>query len=120
LIKRSPELEKILEAHSLWGRTKGAEGTRLDLSDADLSGADLTRADLFCADLARADLSGADLSRAYLSQVNFSRAYMRGVNLSDADLTGAILPSAKTISNRGGEQTPANPGGPSALQGDLL
>jgi uncharacterized protein YjbI with pentapeptide repeats len=43
---RSPELEKILADHSLWLRSDGAEGIRLDLSGAALSRANLSEADL--------------------------------------------------------------------------
>jgi uncharacterized protein YjbI with pentapeptide repeats len=43
---RSPELKKILEDHSHWLRTGGAEGTRLDLTGANLSGAYLCMTDL--------------------------------------------------------------------------
>lgn len=37
------ELDKILDNHKLWLKTKGAEGERANLRWANLSGADLRR-----------------------------------------------------------------------------
>ncbi|MDR1296692.1 MAG: pentapeptide repeat-containing protein [Deltaproteobacteria bacterium] len=75
-----------------------AEFSNADLRGADLRGADLRDADLCDADLCDADLRGADLS---------------GADLTGANLTGARLPrktggkpSAKKISNHGGDQAP--------------
>ena len=39
---KNDELKKILDSHSLWLRTRGAEGKHANLSGANLSGADLT------------------------------------------------------------------------------
>ena len=65
-----------------------------DLRGASLSEADLSRADLTGAYLRGADLSEADLSEAYLSRANLSRASLRGANLRGADLRGANLSRA--------------------------
>jgi uncharacterized protein YjbI with pentapeptide repeats len=97
---RSPELEKILEDHSLWWKTGGKKGARLDLSGADLSGADLTKTLLHYADLTRVGMYGAIFVKALAPRANFSGAYMadtnmRDVDLSDADLTGANLTGAR-------------------------
>jgi len=63
--------------------------TRVNLSEANLSGADLSLADLSEAYLSLADLRGADLSRADLSG-----AYLSGADLRGADLRGAYLGGA--------------------------
>jgi uncharacterized protein YjbI with pentapeptide repeats len=91
---KSPELEKILEDHSLWVITSGKEGNRLDLSGANLSHANLSEAKMFCADLTRVELTGADMSQA---------------DLRRADLTGARLP-------RETDQAPCNPAGRTSLE----
>jgi uncharacterized protein YjbI with pentapeptide repeats len=70
---RSPELEKILEEHYLWRATYGKEGTRLDLSGADLVRANLSGAELIGADLSGANLSIADLTGANLFGVTLPR-----------------------------------------------
>ncbi|MEO5672489.1 MAG: pentapeptide repeat-containing protein [Ramlibacter sp.] len=63
-----------------------AQRPRINLRDADLSGAYLRDADLSDADLSGADLSDADLRGAYLSDADLSGAY-----LSDADLNIGYL-----------------------------
>lgn|GEM_PF-1601213 len=115
----SVDLRALVEAHQVWLRTTGAEGTRLDLSgrrlggvalagldlseailvDTDLTGAnlrgtDLVRAVLVRADLTEADLSGAHLAKADLSGVRARRARLRRADLLRADLTGADLTDA--------------------------
>jgi uncharacterized protein YjbI with pentapeptide repeats len=68
------ELDQILQQHSLWLETGGAQGERADLSHADLSHITLIGADLTRADLTGADLTGANLSRASLWCANLTRA----------------------------------------------
>ena len=78
------ELAEKIEAHAKWLRTcftNNVEGSR-----ADLTGADLTDANLTGADLTGANLTGADLTDADLTGANLTRA-----NLTGADLTGANL-----------------------------
>ena len=67
---------------------------RLDLSEADLSGADLTDDDLSGAYLVRANLSEANLVRANLSEANLVRANLSAANLYGANLYGANLRGA--------------------------
>ena len=66
------KLKSILDQHSLWLRTVGAEGSRAILENANLTDA---------------DLKGANLRGAYL----------RGAYLWDANLTNAILPDISWI-----------------------
>jgi len=87
------ELTIILEKHASW-LSNNEDGTRANLSRANLSGADLSRADLSGANLSRANLSGANLSEADLSGANLSRANLSGANLSRANLYGANLSGA--------------------------
>jgi uncharacterized protein YjbI with pentapeptide repeats len=78
--------------------------TKVDLSEAYLSGADLRAADLFEAnlhgaslekvDLSGANLRAASLSRAHLFEADLSYANLHGANLHGADLFEAILGSA--------------------------
>jgi uncharacterized protein YjbI with pentapeptide repeats len=82
----------------------GANLSRADLMDADLSKVKLNKANLSSADLTDADfseatLSGANLSKAnlagaYLSKANLNGANLRGANLSVADLSQATLTKA--------------------------
>ena len=72
------EIAKILADHKKW--LSENEGTR-----ANLSGADLSRANLSRANLSGADLSGADLSRANLSGANLS-----GAEYNDNELRGFL------------------------------
>jgi hypothetical protein len=111
------KLKKILEQHKLWIETNGVQGTRANLSGADLycadlggadltganlTGADLRDANLICADLRGANLEGAnltdaDLFCAKLSYANLWRANLGGAKLSGAYLSGAILPDISWI-----------------------
>jgi len=59
---------------------------KLNLSEADLSGATLSGANLNKANLSGANLSGANLNKAKLSRANLS-----GANLEQANLSGARL-----------------------------
>ena len=80
------QIADILHKHRDWLLCK-PEGSRADLSGADLRRADLSGADLRGADLRRADLSGADLSGADL----------RGADLRRADRSGAEIPVIPNI-----------------------
>jgi len=64
---------------------------KLNLGNADLSGADLRDADLSGADLRDADLNGANLRDADLSGADFRDADLSGADLSVANLSGADL-----------------------------
>ena len=69
------ELDAKIEAHVKWLKTRytsNVEGSRADLTCADLTGADLTCADLTGANLTRANLTDADLTRADLNILNAS------------------------------------------------
>ncbi|QIP72086.1 pentapeptide repeat-containing protein [Streptomyces sp. VN1] len=68
-----------------------ADLTGADLRDANLSSADLRDADLFGANLTFADLFGADLTDADLRDANLSSADLRGADLTGANLSGANL-----------------------------
>ena len=87
------ELNEILCKHKLW-LDRDENGSKADLSKANLrwanlSGADLRWANLSGADLSKANLSGADLSGADLGWANLSGADLRWANLSGANLSGA-------------------------------
>ena len=88
------EIKKVLDLHLKWYNTNGEEGSRANLSGADLSLAYLRGAHLSVANLSGVDLRGADLSRAYLSGANLSRADLRGADLRGAHLRGANLSRA--------------------------
>jgi hypothetical protein len=85
------EIKKILDAHLLWIRTDGKEGSRANLYGANLSGANLYEANLSGANLSGANLSGANLSGANLYEANLSGANLYGANLSGANLYEANL-----------------------------
>ncbi len=87
------DLPRILAAHVKWLAGE-PDGSRADLSRADLRDAVLSGADLSCADLSGADLSGADLSGADLRDAVLSGADLRDANLRDAYLRGADLGDA--------------------------
>jgi uncharacterized protein YjbI with pentapeptide repeats len=87
------DLPSILTAHRAWLCGED-DGSRADLSGADLSRADLSGADLRRADLSGAYLSDAVLSGAVLSGADLSRAVLRGAVLSRADLSDAVLRGA--------------------------
>ncbi|EPE7782426.1 pentapeptide repeat-containing protein [Yersinia enterocolitica] len=91
------DLNKILGEHKIWVESYRENGSRANLSGADLScanlrGANLRGANLSCADLSGANLSCADLSGADLSCANLSCANLRGANLRGANLSCADLP----------------------------
>lgn len=78
-----------LAAHARWLASAGAEGSRLDLS-----GADLQNAELAGVNLSRAVLSGADLYRARLAGANLAGCDLSAAFAAEADLTGADLTEA--------------------------
>ena len=78
---------------------------RINLKEANLSGADLIEADLRKADLSGADLRKANLSGAKLSEAILSGAYLSEADLSGADLSGADLRGADL---RGADLSGAN------------
>lgn len=106
----SPEqLKDILEDHVAWLRSEGKEGTKADLSRANLPHANLSYANLEQADLKEAnlrhinfndaDLYGASLERAKindgkLQNVSLARANLQGAELIDANLLGSKLGGA--------------------------
>jgi uncharacterized protein YjbI with pentapeptide repeats len=72
----------------------GARLARVNLAQADLTGAALYGATLRGATLYRATLTGANLEEANLEGVMLSEANLDGVNLARADLTGVVLSGA--------------------------
>lgn len=96
-------LDEILQEHQAWINSGGAEGTRADLSHANLEGADLAGANLQSADLQKANLTGAilslaDLRDAFLFQANLHDADLLGAELQGANLQGAMLATATGLS----------------------
>ncbi len=71
------ELKDVVAKHGKWLRGEN-DGSRANLSGADLSGADLSRANLYGADLSRANLSRANLSGADLSRANLRETLLAG------------------------------------------
>ena len=72
-----------------WNEWAARQTERVDLRDADLSGANLMDYDFSGADLKRAKLAGANLRHA-----TFTDAYLRRGDLTNADLTGANMRAA--------------------------
>ncbi len=68
------ELKQILAAHKKWLETKGKQGKRAYLGDANLEKANLWRANLQEADLMEANLQEANLLRADLRKANLRKA----------------------------------------------
>jgi uncharacterized protein YjbI with pentapeptide repeats len=84
-----------------WAKLSGANLTKANLRDAELLAANFSGAN--CTDT---DLTGAALASADLTEVNFSRAILSWVDLSWADLSGAMNLTQKQIEQaRGNEQT---------------
>lgn len=84
----------------------GANLSRADLTEANLSDANLSRADLTEADLSGANLYEADLSGANLSDANLSRSVLVGTSLERASLTGCRIYgiSAWDVHTQGAQQ----------------
>ncbi|HDK7245591.1 TPA: pentapeptide repeat-containing protein [Cronobacter sakazakii] len=102
----SAELSKILDEHKVWVTSFGENGSKANLSGADLRGADLRGADLRGADLYGANLRGANLYGADLRGANLYGADLRGANLYGADLpdlTYVIIGEKYFISITNGE-----------------
>ena len=93
------ELRKILEEHEKWLFTDKKEGTR-----ADLSCADLREVNLSCVNLSGASLRDADLREIDMSGSNLKDTYLGGANLGGANLervsglTVEQLSKAKAVS----------------------
>jgi uncharacterized protein YjbI with pentapeptide repeats len=88
------ELKQILAAHKKWLETKGKQGKRAYLGDANLQEANLWRANLQEADLGDANLEKADLWRANLQEADLMEANLEEANLLRADLRKANLRKA--------------------------
>src|SRR6266851_5410625 len=88
------EFASILDQHRIWAESGGEEGTKADLSGADLENADLTGVNLQGALLQRANLRGADLSMANLRNASLVQADLCNANLLGAELRGANLMGA--------------------------
>jgi uncharacterized protein YjbI with pentapeptide repeats len=98
-------LQEILEAHERWIRSRGRDGKRAELFEADLGRTNLrlavlTEANLRGADLERvllegARLQGADLQRASLRGADLQRTALHRANLQGADLFEANLAAAE-------------------------
>ncbi len=96
---RDWNLEEKLASHLEWLDSRGKNGQRADLSDADLEGQELigvklTFADLHDANLRAADLLLADLRDASLVRADMEDSCLVGANLEAANLEGASLETA--------------------------
>jgi len=80
------QLKHILDMHSRWFLTDGAEGSKANLEGANLEGANLYLANLKGANLVGANLKGANLVLANLEDADLTYADLEGANL-----TGTIL-----------------------------
>jgi uncharacterized protein YjbI with pentapeptide repeats len=88
-------LEKMLEDHALWFRTKGKEGDRAILNGVDLSLAVLKDACLLRgANLQDAILAGAQLQNANFEEADLMMADFKGTQLKGTRLAGAYLHGA--------------------------
>ena len=68
------DINQIIEQHALWLDTDGKEGSRANLTRANLYGVNLTRANLTRANLYGANLTCANLTRANLDCANLDGA----------------------------------------------
>jgi len=99
-ITTADELKIVLDRHQAWLHSYDTEEKRIsdaghnDPRRANLCGADLSKAELRDANLSGAILSGANLSSAILYSANFSGAYLFNTNMSGADLKHADLSGA--------------------------
>ena len=111
-------ISQEIASHERWVETSGAEGTRADFAESDLSGLSFTGRNLTGAVFARTrlrstnfneailnltDFSGADLTAAQMRRADakgadFSEALLRRTDLRDADLgvQVATLPDGST------------------------
>jgi uncharacterized protein YjbI with pentapeptide repeats len=91
----SPEtLKAILKAHAKWVKSGGEEGTKADVSSANLQGADLQEAELSSADLQGAKLLGCNFQGTIFRGTNLQGADLRATDLQGAELLGANLKEA--------------------------
>jgi hypothetical protein len=92
------QLKIILQGTEVWNvwKLKNSE-KKVDLSNADLSGANLEEMMLHGANLSYASLNGANLYGADLSQANLSFAELNKANLAYAMLDGANLNGAELL-----------------------
>jgi len=110
------ELNKILGQHRLWVNSNTEQGSRANLTHANLRDANLTGADL-----QDSNLRGAYLLGAILRGANLRGAYLMGANLKDADLGDANLTGANLQDSnlRGAYLTGANLSGANLSGADL-
>jgi uncharacterized protein YjbI with pentapeptide repeats len=85
------DLAELLQRHREWIESQGCEGSRLDLSRANLVGVDLAGANLQGAILHKTNLRGADLSLADLRGASLVQANLQGADLLGTELRGADL-----------------------------
>jgi uncharacterized protein YjbI with pentapeptide repeats len=93
---RRQALAEILDRHKLWVHTNGAEGERLSLRGANLTGIDLDGADLWRASMKKTNLVEADFQEANLDKATFWKASLVDVDFADAN-TGGATPSRKRV-----------------------
>jgi uncharacterized protein YjbI with pentapeptide repeats len=86
-----PDLAELLQRHREWVESQGCEGSRLDVSRANLVGVDLAGANLQGAILHKTNLRGADLSLADLRGASLVQANLQGADLLGTELRGADL-----------------------------
>jgi uncharacterized protein YjbI with pentapeptide repeats len=95
------EVAEALDQHRSWVESGGTQGTRADLSGANLVEADLTGANLQGAQLQKANLRGADLSMANFRNANLVEADLRETNLLGTEFAGANLMGANLYGAQG-------------------
>ena len=95
------EVAEALDQHRLWVDSGGTQGTRADLSGANLVEADLTGANLQGAQLQKANFRAADLSMANLRNANLVEADLRETNLLGTEFSGANLMGANLYGAQG-------------------
>lgn len=93
------ELARVLEEHGRWLASEALQGSRADLSRAQLDGVDFRGANLSGAMARGASLCGACLRQAQLTHTDFTDAVLQGADLSGAhlqltDFSGADLSGA--------------------------
>lgn len=87
--KTKSDFQDILRQHSQWLGSSGLEGTRADLSGANLGSADLTGVKLD-----RAEMPGVKLTKANLMVASLNDANLVGAAVTESDLTGTSLNGA--------------------------
>jgi uncharacterized protein YjbI with pentapeptide repeats len=85
------ELKQILEEHKKWVETKGKEGKKADLKNADLQMAFLKEANLKKASLEGINLQKADINRANLKRACLDSAKLKKANLYKTKLQNSNL-----------------------------